>query len=278
MDTHVKNVGVGDFMGEVIERSHEVPVVVDFWAEWCGPCRTLGPMLEQAAEAGEGAFELAKVDVDQNQALASQFGVQGIPTVVGFRDGQAVNRFVGAVPQSRLDAWLSELVPSDDDKAVDVARDLLLAGDEEAAEEIYRGVLEKDPRHTEAGVGLASLLISSARVDEASEILDALPNSAEVERLRAAARLKISAEFDASEAITRLEENPGDHALRMELAQSQAAEGEHEQALGNWLIVVKEDPELREQARLLMLDVFKVLGADHPLTARYRRDLANALF
>ena len=278
MNAHTKDVNVADFMNEVIERSHEVPVVVDFWAEWCGPCRTLGPMLEQAAETGGGSFELAKVDVDQNQALATQYGVQGIPTVVGFRDGQAVSRFVGAVPQTRLDTWLSELVPSAADKQVDMARDLLLAGDTKAAEDIYRSVLEDDPAHTEAGVGLASLLISEGQAEEASEILTRLPNTAEVQRLQAAARLSITPAFDEAAALQALEQNPADHKLRMDLAASQAARGEHEQALTNWLMVVKADPEIREEARLRMLDVFKVIGPDHPLTARFRRDLANALF
>jgi len=278
MSTYVKDVRVADFVRDVVERSHQVPVVVDFWAEWCAPCRTLGPMLEQAAEAAEGAFLLAKVDVDQNPALASQFGVQGIPTVLGFRNGQAVTRFVGAIPQASLDAWLRELVPSQDDKAVEQARDLVLAGDEAGAEEIYRDVLEADSRHIEAGVGLATLLIGAQRSQEAVQILEGLPATPEVHRLRAAARIGVGASVDPVAMRAALVAHPDDLDVRMELAGGLAARGEHQQALAELLTVVKAGPALRDEARLRMLDIFHLLGADHPLTTRYRRDLANALF
>ena len=278
MSTYVKDVGVADFVRDVVERSHQVPVVVDFWAEWCAPCRTLGPMLEQAAEAAEGTFLLAKVDVDQNQALASQFGVQGIPTVLGFRNGQAVTRFVGAIPQTRLDAWLGELVPSEDDNAVEQARDLVLAGDEAGAEQVYRDVLEADSRHIEAGVGLATLLIGSQRSQEALHILETLPATPEVQSLRAAARIGVGASVDLDTIRATLADHPDDLDVRMELAGGLAARGEHQQALAELLTVVKAGPSLRDEARLRMLDLFQVLGADHPLTSRYRRELANALF
>ncbi len=278
MSEFIHDVGVSEFTSQVVERSHSVPVVVDFWAEWCGPCRTLGPMLEQAADSRAGAFELAKVDVDQNPGLASQFSVQGIPTVLGFRDGKAVSRFVGAVPKERLDGWLDDLIPTESDRAVEAARDLLLGGDTEAAEDAYRAVLEADPRHVEAAVGLASLLIGSDRSDEAVAILERIPRSPEVQQLLAAARLASRPEDDVDLLKGALAADPDDVASRMRLARAQAAAADHEEALSNWLIVVRSDPELREEARLRMLDVFQVLGPDHPLTARYRRDLANALF
>ena len=132
--TFVKDVDTAAFQREVIERSKEVPVVVDFWAAWCGPCKVLGPLLEKLAGQFEGGFELAKIDVDSNQALAGRFGVQGIPTVVGFRDGVPVSQFTGALPEPNVLQWLREIVPSEADLLVATAGDLLDEGDAAAAE------------------------------------------------------------------------------------------------------------------------------------------------
>jgi putative thioredoxin len=278
MSTYTKDVNTADFTREVIDRSYEVPVVVDFWAAWCGPCRVLGPLLEQAAQERAGAFELAKVDVDQNQALAAQFGVQGIPMVIGFRDGKAVSYFTGAIPRPQLEAWLSELIPSEEDREVDRARDLLLAGEVAGAERIYREVLAADPGHQQAGTGLAALLIGADRPDQALEVLDRLSPTEEVRRLQAAARIGVNDESDIPSMLAELDVNPDDHELRIRLARALAAAGRHEDALDHLMHVVRESPEHREEARLAMLDIFQVLGHDHSLTTSYRRELANTLF
>ena len=139
-----------------INRS-DLPLVVDFWAAWCGPCKVLGPVLEKLADESAGAFELAKVDVDANQALAGQFGVQGIPTVVGFKDGQPVSQFTGALPETQVREWIRELVPSEDDLLANAAADLLAEGNVAAAEEGFRRVLASSPAHGDAATALRDL-------------------------------------------------------------------------------------------------------------------------
>jgi len=151
----VFDVGEQDFMQRVVERSREVPVVVDFWAEWCGPCRALGPALEKAANAREGKIELAKVDVDQNQSLAQSFGIRGIPAVKAFRDGRVAAEFTGAIPPTEVERFFDGLVPSEADE--------LASG---ADEESLRRALELEPGHAGAAVALARLLVELAALDE----------------------------------------------------------------------------------------------------------------
>ena len=275
----VREIDQASFGAEVLQRSHEVPVVVDFWATWCGPCRTLGPALELVAESFAGAFELVKVDVDQNPALATQFGVQGIPTVIGFRDGRPAARFTGAIPELAISQWVEQILPTEIDHMVDRARDQVLEGNESAAEQTFRQILEKVPDHPEAGTGLASLLIARHNTEEALILLGKLPRSAEVERLEAAARVATSRGTDVLGLKARLSSNPQDHNARIELGRALAARGEHEPALDNLLAVVKSgNPTQRDTARRAMVDVFGILGSGHPLTSEYRRALANALY
>jgi putative thioredoxin len=274
----VKDIDQQSFGQEVLQRSHEVPVVVDFWATWCAPCRTLGPALEQVAEDYEGAFQLVKVDVDANQQLAMEFGVRSIPTVIAFRDGKAVSQFMGAVPEQQIRAFVESVLPTEADRLVDEARSFVLDGDEEAAEALFRQVLSATPDHPEAGTGLASLLIAGGQTDEALILLGKLARSPEVERLEAAARLQANHDVDLSDVEAKVSADPGDLSARFELGQALAANGEHEVALDHLLEVVRAGGPLREQARRAMVDVFGILGPDHPLSAAYRKALANALF
>lgn len=275
---HVRDVDQQDFQRHVLQRSRDVPVVVDFWAEWCGPCKVLGPLLETMADRYQGAFELAKVDVDRNQELASQFGVQGIPTVVAFRDGAPIARFTGAVPEAALREWLDGIMPTELDLMVDQARTARIEGDDTTAEHIFRQVLEQRPSHTEAGTSLASMLIDRGDTEEALIILGRVDPDGEVERLQAAARLKASSDDDISELESAVEANPSDDAARLTLARALAARNEYEPALDNLLAIVQAKGESKEDARLAMLDIFGVLGDEHPLTTSYRRRLAAALF
>ena len=275
---HVKDVTTERFQQDVVQRSRELPVVVDFWAEWCGPCRTLSPMLERVTAEHEGDFELAKVDVDQNQQLAAEFGVQGIPTVVAFRDGMPVNRFTGAIPEEALRSWISQILPSDLDLMVDEARTAHIEGDETTAEHIFRQVLDMQSDHAEAGASLASMLIERGEVDEALSVLDRLPSDSEVDRLRAAARLRSAQGDDIVELEAALDSDPADEKTRIQLALALAGRHEYEPALDHMLVVVRGKGELMNEARLAMIDIFDVLGDEHPLTATYRRQLASALF
>ncbi|MGH8936791.1 MAG: thioredoxin [Acidimicrobiia bacterium] len=276
---HVKDADTTSFPREVVQRSREVPVVVDFWAAWCGPCRVLGPLLERLAEEYQGAFELVKVDVDRSPQLASQFGVQGIPTVVGFRDGTAATRFTGALPEQALRQWLTEFLPSEADQKVEEARDAILEDDHARAEALFREALVRDGLHQEAGGGLAALLIAQGRSPEALDLLDTLSPTPEIQRLQAAARLTVAEpRGDLAELESRLAEHPDDERTRLRLAQALASGGEFEPALDHLLSVVRARGEKRDEARQAMLDIFEVLGNEHPLTQTYRRALANELF
>ncbi len=275
---HVKDIDQQAFGQEVLQRSHEVPVVVDFWATWCGPCKTLGPALEAIAAEYKGAFELVKVDVDQNQALSQQFGIQSIPTVVAFKGGKPVSQFTGAVPDQQIRDFIDALLPTELDRMVDRARDLVLDGDHDAASAVFSEILEQVPDHVEAGTGLASLLIARGDTDAALITLGKLPRTSEVEKLEAAARVTAAQDVDISELEAVLTADPDDQVTRIDLAQALAANGEHEVALDHLLAVVTAKGEQWEAARQAMVDVFGLLGAEHPLTVSYRKALANALF
>jgi len=252
--------------------------VVDFWAAWCGPCRTLGPALERVAEEYRGAFELVKIDVDANQQLAAQFGVQSIPTVLAFRDGKPVSQFMGAIPEPQIRQFIDAILPTEADRKVDEARSRALDGDETGAEALFREVLAEDPGHGEAGTGLAALLIARGDTDEALIVLGKLGRTGEVERLEAAARVQANHGVDLSDLEARVVADPGDDAARVDLGQALAANGEYEPALDHLLEAVRTGGEHREAARQAMVDVFGLVGPSHPLTASYRRALANALF
>ncbi|MFQ5947480.1 MAG: thioredoxin [Acidimicrobiia bacterium] len=275
---YVRDVDSAAFGQEVLQRSHEVPIVVDFWAEWCGPCKTLSPILERLAMEYAGAFELVKVDVDRNQELAAQFGIQGIPTVIAFHGGQAASRFTGALPDSAVREWIDRILPTELDHKLDEARDAVLNGNEEAAEALFAEILAEVPDHPDAGTGLASLLIAKGRTDEALVILGRLPRSSEVERLESAARVAASQGTDVAALEAKLEEDLQNSRARLELGLALAAKAEYEPALDHLLKVVKAGDEVRDEARRAMIDIFGVLGDGHPLTTTYRRQLANALF
>jgi putative thioredoxin len=256
---YVIDVGEADFEDEVLRRSFEVPVVVDFWAEWCAPCRSLSPIIERAVAARNGEVVLARVDVDQAQRLAMAFGVQGIPAVKAFADGQVVEEFVGAQPAAVVEQFIDALVPSAADRA---AAEVAGLGPEQAAER-YREVLAADPGSVLARVGLAGLALDAGDVDEALELLVPVEHAPEAAEVLARARLAREGADQAS---------PFAAAARL------ASDGAPDTALAELLAAVREGGDRRDRARELMLDVFRLLGDDHPLTVRYRRSLTNALF
>jgi putative thioredoxin len=275
MSTNVKDVTAAEFAHAVLERSHEVPVVVDFWAEWCGPCKVLGPTLERLAGEGAGSWELAKVDVDQNQQLAMQFGVQGIPTVIGFKDGRPAAQFTGAVPERQVRDFISSLVPSELDVAADRAYIALDEGNEEAAEATWRAILAEVPSHEGAGVGLAGLLLDRGDNEAALDVLARLAPTEAVRQMQAAARLSGGSD------LVELEQAAASGGIEHSLAYARglAAAGDYEDALDRLIEIVSQRQEpFSEEARTTVLDLFELLGPENQLTSTYRRRLASALF
>ena len=275
---HVRNVDTAGFATDVVERSRQTPVVVDLWAEWCGPCRVLGPTLERLADEYEGAFELAKLDVDANPDLARQFQVQGIPTVIAFKDGAPVARFTGALPESQIRAWLKEFVPSEADEKAAAASTVAASGDQATAEGLFREALALDPVNEKAATGLAEILIASDRTDEALAVIAPLPSTPAVQRLAAAARISHVDPAKIEDLERKLADDPDNGALLVQLGTALSAAGRTEDGLQHLLHAVGLGGSAREEARIAMLDVFELLGPDDPLTGQYRRKLASALF
>lgn len=273
-----KDVDTNAFSQEVLQRSRELPVIVDFWATWCQPCTILSPALEKVTEDGDGAFELVKVDVDANQDLARQYGVQGIPTVVAFRDGEEVSRFTGALPERAVADWVATILPDEYDLMVDRARTARLEDDDSTAEHLYRQVLDARPDHTEAGTSLAAMLIDRGDTAEALTVLTRLVPDAEVDRLQAAARVRAASGLDVTALQAKVDAEPDNGRARLELARALAAQSEYEPALDHLLAEIRRKSDLKEEARVAMLDIFEILGPDHPLTTTYRRLLASALY
>ncbi len=226
------------FETEAIERSKRVPIVVDLWAPWCGPCRVLGPMLEAAVGATEGAVELVKVNVDENPRVSASFRVQSIPAVVALRDGQVVDQFIGAVPQAQVDEFVSRLAPGASE-----ADQLVAFGDEAS----LRRALEIQRDHPGAVTALARLLLERGQPDEVLELLGRVPETADVRAIAAEARL---------------------------MSQGIAADGDIGSMLDKLLDSVRDDESARQQ----YVDLLETLGADDPRTAKYRRALASRLF
>ena len=272
------------FEKEVLERSHELPVVVDFWAEWCGPCKVLGPTLEKLAAEYNGKFLLAKVNTEQAQELARVFGIRSIPTVIAFKNGEPVGQFSGAIPEDAVREFLERLSPSEIDAKVERA-DRLRADDPDQAVSLYREVLEGTPDHDGASVGLAEALLAKGEDDEARTIVDRLwpPSGAYAERVEhlhsELALHRLSPDVTEDQLRRQLEENPEQGSVLLELGQLLAAEKRYPEALDSLLRAAELDRKLAEgKAKTMMVDIFYVIGVRSDLADEFRTKLTRLLY
>jgi putative thioredoxin len=272
------------FERDVIERSMDVPVVVDFWASWCQPCRVLGPVLEELAREANGAFVLVKAETERVPNIAAGFGVRSIPAVFGIKDGRVVDSFLGVLPESAIRAWIERLLPTPAERKVAEAR-RLTSTDPGAAERLYREAIALAPTDPAARTGLARVLLDQDRIEEGREQIAALEGRGflepEAEKLKAELILRAGAEDAGDLATLRAEAaaHPDDLGLRFKLAEALAASGQYAEALELALSVVEEGPkDLRESARKLMISIFQLLPDDSELASEYRRKLSAALY
>lgn len=268
----VIDVDTASFEEAVLDASHERPVIVDFWAAWCGPCRQLTPMLERQVEASQGRVLLAKVDVDANQELAQRYRVQGIPQVVGFRDGVAIAQFTGVQPEPRIASFIEDLLPTEADQAVARARSLTGPA---AITELERA-LELDPSHREAALGLAGHLHASDP-ERAMALLTPYRPDPTAEAI--ATRIELAREGGDVDALrAQVARGDGDGATLLTLGRALAGQEEYDEALEHLLAAVALGGEVREPAREQLVRLFSLLGDDDARVHAARPRLARALF
>ena len=285
----VKDSDEANFMADVVEMSQQVPVVVDFWAEWCGPCKTLGPQLEEAVKAAKGKVRMVKVDVDANQAIAAQLRIQSIPTVYAFWQGQPVDGFQGAISPAQITEFVQKLSALAGDgglgEAIEAAEDMLSQGAAVDAAQTFAAILGEDPESAAALGGLARAHVAMGELDQAEALLnnapEAIAESAEVE----AARAQLALARQASEAgpLAELsgagEANPDDHQARFDYAQALHAAGQVEEAVAELLELFRRDREWNDgAAKAQLFTIFDALKPQDPIVLSGRRKLSSMIF
>jgi putative thioredoxin len=284
----IKDTTDASFIADVVEASKETPVIVDFWATWCGPCVQLGPALERAVTAAKGAVKLVKVDIDKNPAYAGQLRVQSIPAVFAFVDGKPVDGFMGALPESQVKDFVAKIAklgggaasPLDD--LLTLAKESLDLGDTGGAAQAYAQVLQADPANLRALGGLARVYMSSGDAERAQEIVAMAPADAkdpDLDSVRAALALTAEAPSDTAEFERRLAANADDHAARFELAKALAGKHRLEQAADQLLTIIEKDRAWSDEAaRKQLLTVFEAAGHSSEIARNGRRRLSAILF
>ncbi len=293
-DDLIKETTEATFMADVVEASRDVPVIVDFWATWCGPCKTLGPMLEDAVRAAKGAVKMVKVDVDRAQQIAAQLRIQSIPTVYAFYQGQPVDGFQGAVPQSEIKAFVDRVVAQGGGKqpegdglaeAVAQAEEMLEQGAAAEAAQVFAAIVGEDKTNTAAYGGLVRSYIAMGDLEQAEAILNGVDaevsHAPELEAAHAQLQLaRQAAEVGPVEDLrARVEADPDDHQARFDLAQALHAHGQTEEAVDQLLELFRRDREWNEgAARTQLITLFDALPAKDPVALKGRRRLSSMIF
>ncbi len=289
----IKDVSEATFMADVVDASMAVPVIVDFWAPWCGPCKTLGPALEAAVTAAGGAVKMAKINVDENQGIAGQMRVQSIPTVYAFWQGQPVDGFQGALPGSEIDAFVARVVEAAGGQvpdggladALEAAEEMLTEGDATSAAETFAAIAEQDPENAAAFAGLARAYLALEQIDQAEAVVNGVPEAiseaVEIEAVRAQIELARQAENAGPVAELRaaVEADPNDHQARLDLAQALHGADLVEEAVDELLELFRRDREWNDgAAKAQLFTIFEALKPNDPVVLNGRRKLSSLIF
>ena len=290
-ENHVKDVNEETFMDDVIEASKSSPIIVDFWAPWCGPCKTLGPALEAEVKATNGKIKMVKIDIDQNQNLASQMRIQSIPAVFAFVDGQPIDGFMGAKAPSELKSFIDKILEKviDDDgdlsEAIAVANEMLNAEEFNDAAETFEAILGEDPESALAFVGLFNARMGAKKINDAKKMLEEIPdtlkNKAEILTLQAQIDLSNQAEGvgEVNDLRLTLTNDENNHQARFNLALALFTKGEANEAIQELLTIFRANQEWNDDAaRHQLFKFFDILGSENPITLSGRRQLASMIF
>ena len=273
--SNIINVTDSDFEYEVIQYSREIPVVVDFWADWCIPCKTLGPILLSFAEKHQGDFRLAKVDVDENPILAQRYNVRGIPAVKGFRDGQVIAEFTGVLAEPQIQQFLDKLLPKPWDLLIEKGESLLTLENWSRAEETFQEILEDHPRHSGALLGLTKALLAQGKGAQALDILNAFPASREFSSAQQLRPLADALAADRSWISKSDQVIDATYGRSLKLVENSNLPA----AMDGLIAVLKTDKHYRkDEARQVMVGLLEILGNDKSITRQYRAELASVLF